>query len=179
MMLRPLLALALVSSPLLAQTAPDPLKPVAIPSVPTDASRNAVLRGISQIYLEVAITEGGTPGDSELRSELRDAVELELRRAGITLRESSPTDTEARSPLLRMEVKFDRGAGRFAARLNMGVRDQVMVTRSRETITAEIWNLERSASSPVDTGLSREIRSRARDMTADFISALRRANGVR
>lgn len=178
-MKRHLLALALLSTPVFAQDAGvDPLKP-ASPALSSEAAKNAVLRGIGHVYLEVAITEGGTSADSDLRGELRDAVELELRRAGIVIRESAPTDAAGRSPVLRLEVKFDRGAGRFAGRLNLGVSDQVVVVRSREMVMAQIWSLERSASSAIDTGLSREIRARAREMTTDFVAALRRANGVR
>lgn len=168
-------ALFLSVAPLLAQDV------AATPVVPAPAAdnRNAVLRGINQLYLEVALTDGAKAEDSELRGELRDVIELELRRAGILLRESSVTDPTSRSPLLRLEVKFDRGLGRFAARLNLGVSDQVTVTRNREVLLAEVWALERTASSAVETGLPREVRQKARDMTADFLSALRKSNASR
>ena len=84
-----------------------------------------------------------------------------------------PDDT-ACSPVLRLEVRFDRGAGRYATRINLSVRDRVSVTRNGEVLLAEIWSVERGASSAIDTGLSREIRLRIRDLTCDFITALRK-----
>jgi hypothetical protein len=179
-MIRPLVALAILATPLLAQ---DFSSPVPAPVTPTPApavdNRNAVLRGINQLYLEVAVTDGGRPEDADLRSELRDVIELELRRAGILLRDGAGTDPALRSPTLRLEVKFDRGAGRFAARLNLGVSDQVTVTRNREVLLAEVWSVERSTSAAVDTALPREVRQKARDMTTDFIAALRKTNSGR
>lgn len=144
-----------------------------------DSSRNAVLKGISQLYLEVAFVEGARAEDGDLRGELRDAVELELRRAGIMLRENSPGDLATRSPVLRMEVKFERGSGRFMARMNLALNDQVTVVRNRETLLARVWDVERSVSAPMDPALIREVRLKAKEMTVDFLSALKRANGGR
>lgn len=176
---RPLVAVAFLSAPLLAQEAATP--PPAASPAPTVAAdnRNAVLRGIDRLYLEVAVTDGARPEDADLRGELRDVIELELRRAGILLRDASLSEPGSRSPALRLEVKFDRGAGRFAARLNLGVSDQVTVTRNREVLLAEVWSIERSTSSAVDSGLAREVRQRARDMTVEFLAALRKANSGR
>lgn len=176
MLTRCFAALALLAAPLSAQDiAATPTGPV-----PVVDNRNAVLRGINQVFLEVALVEGAKSEDSDLRGELRDVIELELRRAGILLRDGSTVDPSLRtSPTLRLEVKFDRGVGRSAARLNLGVSDQVTVTRNREVLLAEVWSLERTASAAVDTGLPREVRQKARDMTIDFLSALRKSNTPR
>ena len=172
---RSLLVLALLSG---ATAFADDATPDAAPGqiVIRETDQSGVLRGIGRVYLDVSLSEGVRPEDADLRSELRDAVELELRRAGVLLIDGPPAPG---SPTLRFSVKFDRGAGRYAARLNLAVRDQVTVTRNRETLVAEIWSVDRSASSAIDTGLSRDIRSRARDMTIEFANALRKANGLR
>ncbi len=178
---RPLIALVFAAAPVLAQDTP-PAKPAVGPAIVAPApepDRNGVLRGINQLYLEVAVTDGARPEDAELRGELRDVIELELRRAGVLLRDGAMADPSSRSPALRLEVKFDRGAGRFAARLNLAVKDQVTVTRNREVLLAEVWASERSTSATLDTGLSAEVRRRARDMTVDFLAALRKANSGR
>ena len=175
--LLPLCLIPALAAPLLAQETPP--RPPLLPSIlAAEASRNAVLRGINQVQLDVNLSEGARAEDAELRTELRDAVELELRRAGILLREGGPGEAD-RTPALRLDVKFDRAAGRFAARVNLAVRDQVTVTRNRETVVTEVWSLERTASSNVDSGFSREVRKVARDLTGDFLAALRKANAPR
>lgn len=166
-----LLAAVVAAVPLFADEG-DPVPAPAAPVVMPDGS--AVLRGIGRVTLEVVMSDGVRAEDTELRTDLRDTLELELRRAGVRL-----ADSNSGSPVLRLTVKFDRGAGRYAARLILSVKDQVIVTRSRESIVAEIWTAERGASAALDTALSREIRSRARDLSGDFTSALRKANGLR
>lgn len=172
-LLLPLLALSLPPALPAQDAVPSPRTPVANSYLAAEAARNAVLRGINQVQLEVTISDGARPEDAELRGELRDAVELELRRAGVLLRES-PAEPD-RIPTLRLDVKFDRSAGHFSARVNLSVRDQVTVTRNRETLVTEVWSLDRSANSNMDSGLPREVRRVAREMTSDFLAALRKA----
>ncbi len=177
--LLPLVCLGTLVAPLGAQEAPVTTRTPPVPSfIAAEAARNAVLRGINQVQLDVGISEGARPEDAELRTELRDAVELELRRSGVLLRDSAPGESD-RIPVLRLDVQFDRSSGRFAARVNLSVRDQVTVIRNRETVMAEVWSLERGASASVDSGLPREVRKVAREMTSDFLVALRKAGASR
>lgn len=157
----------LALAPVFAQEAPP-----AAPAPVVAEDRAAVLRGIGRVSLDIVLTDGVRAEDADLRSDLRDAIELELRRSGIQINDGQP----AGSPVLRLTVKFDRGAGRYAARVILSVKDQVTVSRNNESLFAEIWAVERGASSALDTGLSREIRGRSRDMAAEFAAALRKAN---
>ena len=61
----------------------------------------AKLRGISYFYIDVLTTENRID-DTEIRQDIRDTIELELRRSGITpkeLSQLSPSDNSV--PLQR------------------------------------------------------------------------------
>ncbi len=135
------------------------------------------LRGISAFYIDVASQDGATQ-DADLRNELRDLIELELRRANLSIRPLPVVgDTENLTPMLRLNLKFDRGMGRFACDMQLEVRDQVEITRNRKTIVATTFQMDRSVSSPSDIFLRRDVKARTREMVNELISGLKKANG--
>ncbi|MEY3548714.1 MAG: hypothetical protein RLZZ552_1082, partial [Verrucomicrobiota bacterium] len=78
----------------------DPLR-----AAPADKAF-AKLRGITQFYIDVTTSENRGE-DADLRGEIRDGMELELRRANLTPKAVEGLSPEAATPLLLIEVRFD------------------------------------------------------------------------
>ena len=90
--MRPLaLALLAVFAAAAAQT--DPLRPAV------DDKAFAKLRGVTFFYIDV-VTSENRPEEVDLRGEIRDGMELELRRANITPKAIEGLGAEAATPLL-------------------------------------------------------------------------------
>lgn len=135
------------------------------------------LRGINAFYIDV-MSQNGDMQDADLRNELRDLIELELRRSNLSIRPLPVVgDTENLSPVLRLNLKFDRGMGRFACELQLEIRDQVDIARNRKSIVATTFQMERSVSTSSDIFLRRDVKARAREMVNELITGLKKANG--
>ena len=103
----------------------DPLRPA-----PQDKAF-AKLRGITQFYIDVTTSEN-RPEDADLRTEIRDGMELELRRANLTPKSVEGLSQEAATPLLLVDVRYDRGLGRYTADVTLSVRDNATITRNKK-----------------------------------------------
>jgi hypothetical protein len=172
MTLRPLLlALAcLVAFPALrAQEDPKPGKLA-------EDRTFAKLRGISYFFIDV-VTSETRPEDADLRGEIRDAIELEMRRNNIVPKEFVGGNSESATPLLTIEVKFERGLGRYEAVINLTVRDNATITRNREAVLATTYAQTKKAVGSSDGTLSREIKGRSRELVIELIDGLKKLQG--
>ena len=136
----------------------------------------AKLRGISYFFIDV-ITSETRPEDADLRSEIRDAIELEMRRNNIVPKEFVGGSTESATPLLTIEVKFERGLGRYEAVINLTIRDNATITRNREAVLATTYAQTKKAVGSSDGTLSREIKGRSRELVIELIGGLKKLQG--
>ncbi|MGA0134405.1 MAG: hypothetical protein ACO3ND_08635, partial [Opitutales bacterium] len=143
--MRFLTAALLAAAALLPAQEPAPAR-----GLPADTSINK-LRGITFLFIDVKVNELRSE-DGDLRGDLRDVVELELRRNNIAPKEAplSPADTAV--PLLVIEVKFDRALGRSAADIELSIRDTATVVRNNEKVLAVTYSQVKKAMSASDTG---------------------------
>ena len=163
------LALALLATftALTAVAQNDPLR-----AAPQDKAF-AKLRGITQFYIDVTTSEN-RPEDADLRTEIRDGMELELRRANLTPKAVEGLSPEAATPLLLVEVRYDRGLGRYTADVILSVRDNATITRNKEAVLAQSYSESRRALGTSDTALNREVKARSRELVLEIIDGLKR-----
>ena len=114
----------------------------------------AKLRGISYFFIDV-VTSETRPEDADLRGEIRDAIELEMRRSNLVPKEFVGGNSEAATPLLTIEVKFERGLGRYEAVINLTIRDNATITRNREPVLAVTYAQTKKAVGSSDGTLVR------------------------
>jgi hypothetical protein len=162
-------ALALLASftALTAVAQTDPLR-----AAPQDKAF-AKLRGITQFYIDVTTSEN-RPEDADLRTEIRDGMELELRRANLTPKAVDGLSPEAATPLLLVEVRYDRGLGRYTADVILSVRDNATITRNKEAVLAQSYSETRRALGTSDTALNREVKARSRELVLEIIDGMKR-----
>ena len=136
----------------------------------------AKLRGISYFFIDV-VTSETRPEDADLRSEIRDAIELEMRRSGIVPKEFVGGNVETATPLLTIEVKFERGLGRYEAIVNLTIRDNATITRNREAVLATTYAQTKKAVGSSDGTLAREVKGRSRELVIELIDGLKKSQG--
>ena len=161
-----LLALACLLALPVLRAQEDP-KPVKLPEDRTFAK----LRGISYFFIDVATSES-RPEDADLRGEIRDAIELEMRRSNLV-----PKEFVGGTPLLTIEVKFERGLGRYEAVINLTIRDNATITRNREPVLAVTYAQTKKAVGSSDGTLIREIKGRSRELVIELIEGLKKSQG--
>jgi len=163
------LALALLAAfvTLTAVAQTDPLR-----AGPQDKAF-AKLRGITQFYIDVTTSEN-RPEDADLRTEIRDGMELELRRANLTPKSVEGLSQEAATPLLLVDVRYDRGLGRYTADVTLSVRDNATITRNKEAVLAQSYSESRRALGTSDTALNREVKARSRELVLEIIDGMKR-----
>ena len=163
------LALALLAAfvTLTAVAQTDPLR-----AAPQDKAF-AKLRGITQFYIDVTTSEN-RPEDADLRGEIRDGMELELRRANLTPKSVEGLSQEAATPLLLVDVRYDRGLGRYTADVTLSVRDNATITRNKEAVLAQSYSESRRALGTSDTALNREVKARGRELVLEVIEGMKR-----
>jgi hypothetical protein len=166
-----LLALAcLLAFP--ALRAQEETKPGKLPEDRTFAK----LRGISYFFIDV-VTSETRPEDADLRSEIRDAIELEMRRSNIVPKEFVGGNSETATPLLTIEVKFERGLGRYEAVINLTIRDNATIKRNSEAVLAVTYAQTKKAVGSSDGTLAREIKGRSRELAIELIDGLKKLQG--
>jgi len=164
--------LAATAGNLRSQGLEDPSK--AGSARPTENS-NAKLRGISYLFIDV-LTVDPRPEDGDLRQELRDGIELEMRRAGLVPKEYSGANPEASTPLLTIEIRFERGSlGRFAADVTLSIRDNATIVRNREPVLAQTYSQSKKAIGSSDATLTKEIKARSRELVTELLEGLKKA----
>jgi hypothetical protein len=136
----------------------------------------AKLRGISYFFIDV-VTSETRPEDADLRSEIRDAIELEMRRSAIVPKEFVGGNVETATPLLTIEVKFERGLGRYEAIVNLTIRDNATITRNREAVLATTYAQTKKAVGSSDGTLAREVKGRSRELVIELIDGLKKSQG--
>ena len=100
----------------------------AFPSGPSPADDKsfAKLRGITFFFIDVSTSES-RPEDADLRGEIRDAMELEMRRANIVPRSVDGLTPETTTPLLTIEAAKLCVLNALAnAKVALGSLDQVV-----------------------------------------------------
>ncbi len=145
----------------------DPLR-----AAPADKAF-AKLRGITQFYIDVTTSENRGE-DADLRGEIRDGMELELRRANLTPKAVEGLSPEAATPLLLIEVRYDRGLGRYNADVILSVRDNATISRNKEAVLAQTYSETRRALGTSDTALNREVKARGRELVLEVIEGMKR-----
>lgn len=136
----------------------------------------AKLRGVSFFYIDVKTSET-RPEDADLRGEIRDAIELELRRSNITPKDFNGLSPETSTPLLTIEVRFDRGLGRYAADVILTISDNATVTRNKESVLATTYTQTKKSMGSSDNTLSREVKNRSREAVLELIDGIKKLKG--
>jgi len=131
------------------------------------------LRGISYFFIDV-ITVDPRPEDGDLRQEIRDGIELEMRRAGITPKEYNGVNPEGSTPLLTIEIRFDRGLGRYSADVTISIRDNATIARNREPVLAQTYVQTKKAVGSSDATLTKEIKGRSRELVSELIEGMKK-----
>ena len=162
------LALALLAAfvTLTAVAQTDPLR-----AAPQDKAF-AKLRGITQFYIDVTTSEN-RPEDADLRTEIRAGMELELRRANLTPKSVEGLSPEAATPLLLVDVRYDRGLGRYTADVTLSVRDNATITRNKEAVLAQSYAQSKRAMGTSETTLNREIKARSRELVQELLAGIK------
>lgn len=132
----------------------------------------AKLRGITFFYIDVTTSES-TTGDADLRTEIRDAIELEMRRANIVPKTVEGLAPEVTTPLLTIDVRFDRGLGRYNADVILAVRDNATITRNKEAVLAQSYSQSKRAMGTEVNTLNREIKARSRDLVQELLAGIK------
>ncbi len=131
------------------------------------------LRGISYFFIDV-ITVDPRPEDGDLRQEIRDGIELEMRRAGITPKEYRGVNPEGSTPLLTIEIRFDRGLGRYSADVTISIRDNATIARNREPVLAQTYVQTKKAVGSSDATLTKEVKGRSRELVSELIEGMKK-----
>ena len=100
-----------------------------------------------------------------------------MRRAGVTPREQTATNPDANAPQLVMEIRFDRGLGRYAAAVGLSVRDEATIRRNSQPIVAETYRSERAALGTSDSQLTRDIKAKAKELMGELLDGMSKAKG--
>lgn len=132
----------------------------------------AKLRGITFFFIDVTTSES-RPEDADLRTEIRDAMELEMRRANIVPKSVEGLAPEATTPLLTIEVRLDRGLGRYNADVILAVRDNATITRNKEAVLAQSYAQSKRAMGTSENTLNREIKARSRDLVQELLAGIK------
>jgi hypothetical protein len=133
------------------------------------------LTGLSGLHMNV-LTTGYQDTDLDLRQDISDLVELELRRAEIDIFEFVANEPEGNIPLLELIVDVERLSGRNTFSLRLSVQDYVIIRRNNIRITATVFEMERSGTTPSEDILAREVKNTVRAIMADFTEAFREVN---
>lgn len=187
MRLAAVLLAALVAQPVMAQSFEEPAPSPTVPPATSPAAQPRVinkpgeadpafarLRSISYFFIDVRTSEN-RPDDADLRNEVRDLMELEMRRAGITPRDQTTTNPDANAPQLIIEIRFDRGLGRYSAAVGLAVRDEATIRRNSQAIIAETFRSERSAMGTSDLNLTRDIKAKAKELMTELLEGMAKA----
>ena len=145
----------------------DPLRAAA-----GDDKSFAKLRGITFFYIDVTTSES-RPEDADLRGEIRDAMELEMRRTNIAPKPVEGLTPETTTPLLTIEVRLDRGLGRYNADVILAVRDNATITRNKEAVLAQSYSQSKRAMGTSDTTLNREVKARSRELVQELLAGIK------
>ena len=132
----------------------------------------AKLRGITFFYIDVTTSES-RPEDADLRTEIRDAMELEMRRANIVPKSVEGLAPEATTPLLTIEVRLDRGLGRYNADVILAVRDNATITRNKEAVLAQSYAQSKRAMGTSESTLNREVKARSRELVQELLAGIK------
>ena len=130
------------------------------------------LRGITFFFIDVGTTESRSE-DADLRTEIRDAMELEMRRANIVPKPVEGLTPETTTPLLTIEVRLDRGLGRYNADVILSVRDNATITRNKEAVLAQSYAQSKRAMGTSETTLNREIKARSRELVQELLAGIK------
>jgi len=139
---------------------------------PADDKSFAKLRGINSFFIDV-VTSESRPEDADLRTEIRDAMELEMRRANIVPKAVEGLPPEATTPLLTIEVRLDRGLGRYNADVILAVRDNATITRNKEAVLAQSYAQAKRAMGTSESTLNREIKARGRELVQELLAGIK------
>lgn len=145
----------------------DPLR-----SPGSETATFAKLKGITFFYIDVTTSES-RPEDADLRSEIRDAMELEMRRANIVPKPVDGPNPETLTPLLTVDVRLDRGLGRYNADVVLAVRDNATITRNKEAVLAQSYAQSKRAAGTSESTLNREIKARSRELVQELLAGIK------
>ena len=132
----------------------------------------AKLRGITFFFIDVNTSES-RPEDADLRGEIRDSIELEMRRANIVPKAVEGLTPEATTPLLTIEVRLDRGLGRYNADVILAVRDNATITRYKDDVLAQSYAQSKRAMGTSETTLNREVKARSRELVQELLAGIK------
>jgi hypothetical protein len=133
----------------------------------------AKLKGVSFFYIDVATTEN-RPEDADLRSDIRETIELLMLKANIAPKSVEGVNPDAATPLLTIDIRLERGLGRYNADVILSVRDNATITRNKEAVLAQSYSQSKRAIGTSENTLSREIKARSRELLVELIDGMKR-----
>lgn len=133
----------------------------------------AKLKGVTFFYIDVTSTEN-RPEDADLRSDIRETIELMMLKAAITPKSIDGVTPDTATPLLTIDIRLDRGLGRYNSDVIISVRDNATITRNKEAVLAQSYAQSKRAMGTSDSTLSREIKARSRELLAELIEGMKR-----
>jgi hypothetical protein len=93
--------------------------------------------------------------------------------ANIVPRSVDGLTPEATTPLLTIEVRLDRGLGRYNADVILAVRDNATITRNKEAVLAQSYSQSKRAMGTSDTTLNREVKARSRELVQELLAGIK------
>ena len=75
--------------------------------------------------------------------------------------------------MLSIDVRFNRGLGRYDADVVLSVRDNATITRNKEAVLAQSYAQSKRASGTSEATLSREIKARSRELVQEIIAGIK------
>ena len=171
------LVLSLLFAPLVLRaqvTTPQPTKSSNKPPIETGAGYSN-LQGITYFYLDVSSPDGVGHMDADFRNELRDLLELEFRRANMTLRVASPVEMNQNTlPLLSLSIRYDPNVLRTGCELDLRVYDRVSINRNKVQITSEIFKSTSIIPFSNERILQQNIKHHSRQIVSDLLKGIKK-----
>ena len=96
-----------------------------------------------------------------------------MRRANITPKPVEGLSPEATTPLLTIEVRLDRGLGRYNADVILAVRDNATITRNKEAVLAQSYAQSKRANGTSEATLGREVKARSRELVQELLAGIK------
>lgn len=133
------------------------------------------LRGINHVYMNIDTSMASDIRPAE-RIDLSDIMELQLRRGNIQLRTYVMNEPDVNIPLVELVIDTSSRIGASNFELILRVRDHVTIDRNTQKTVATTFEMRRRGTSSASKLEVDSVKMELRNLMADFVTALQRAN---
>lgn len=133
------------------------------------------LKGIRSLYMNVD-TSLAKDIQSAKRLDLKDIMELQLRRGAIGLNTYVMNQPDVNIPLVELSIDTSSRVAAGEYHLTLRVRDFVTIDRNGEKVVATVFEMHRSGSTGSGSKQDEVIKAQLRDVMTDFVAIFREAN---